>query len=160
MARPYTGTKDAVHRAPRAGTKGVYDWLRYLFSLSGLGLFADRDIRDKTGKKSVHATWRAMDLGGSPAQLKKAIEWVYANRGILGIEAIHDYAGNFVPNPRGHGSAYKCDRDNGGLLGGWKVYSVPTLGSKGATWIHIEISPAMADKTRADIDALFTDLVA
>lgn len=160
MARPYTGTKDAVHARKREGTVAVYEWLRFLFGLRPLGVFSNRDVRGRDGKKSVHATFRAMDLGGTHEQLKKAIDFVYLNRDRLGIEAIHDYAGNYVPNPKGHGAAYYCDRDNGGLLAGWKVYSRPTLGSPNATWMHVEVSPATADKTRAQMDAIFSELVA
>jgi len=155
MARPYTGSKDAVHAAKRAGTMAVYDNLKFLFGLKPLGVFSDRDVRGKPGVKSVHATYRAMDLGGSPDQLKKVIDWVYAHRDALGIEEIHDYAGNYLPNPKGFGAGYRCDRDNGGLLSGWKVYDKNTIGSPGATWTHLEVSPAIADSTKEQIDAIF-----
>lgn len=159
MTRPYTGTTDAPHPSKREGTVAVYDWLKFLFGLKGLGVFVDRDVRGKPGVKSVHATYRAMDLGGDPATLKKTIEWVYNNRQALGIEEIHDYAGNFIPNPKGFGAGYRCDRDKGGMLAGWKVYDKNTIGSPGATWTHIEVSPAIADSTKAQIDAIFKDIL-
>ena len=162
MATPrrYTGNKDAVHRQRREGTLAVYDWLRFLFGLQGLGVFADRNtIGGPTPTKSVHATYRAMDLGGTPDQLKKTIDFVYRNRVALGVEAIHDYAGNYIPNPTGWGAAYRCNRDFGRFFDGWKVYDRNTLGSRGAKWTHIEVSPKTADMTRQQIDAIFTKLL-
>lgn len=162
MATPrrYTGTKDAIHSNRREGTIAVYDWLRFLFGLKGLGVFANRDVRGLDDKKlSVHATYRAMDLGGTPKQLHDVIAWVYKNRVELGVEEIHDYAGNFIHNPKGWGAGYRCNRDFGRLFDGWKVYDKNTIGSPNASWIHIEISPKTADSTRAQIDAIFTKLL-
>jgi hypothetical protein len=160
MARPYTGTKDAPHPKARQGTIAVYDWLRFLFGLKGLGVYANRNVRgvDKA-QLSVHATFRAMDLGGTPEQLHNVIDWAYRNRLAIGVEEIHDYAGNYIPNPKGWGAGYRCSRDWGRLMDGWKVYSKNTIGSPGAHWIHIEISPAIADSTRQQIDAIFTKLL-
>ena len=160
MPRPYTGTKDAPHPARREGTVAVYDWLRFLFGLKGLGIYANRPIRglNKT-TLSVHATYRAMDLGGTPEQLHKVIDWVYRNRAELGIEEIHDYAGNYIPNPKGWGAGYRCSRDWGRFFDGWKVYSKNTIGSRGAHWTHIEVSPTIADSSRATVDAIFTKLL-
>lgn len=160
MSRPYTGTKDAVHAKKRAGTVAVYDYLRFLFGLTGKGVFADRDIRTQEGIKSVHSTYRAMDLGGSATTRRRGIEFVYKHRTALGVEAIHDYRGDFLPNPKGYGAGYRCDRDNGGLLAGWKVYTKPTIGSPNATWFHLELSPETADKTREQIDGIFKEILA
>lgn len=160
MSRPYTGNTDAVHKARREGTVGVSEWLRFLFGLKNLGIFVDRDIRGAAKPiKSVHATYRAMDLGGTPEQLKKTIDWVYKNRDALGIEEIHDYAGNYLPNPKGFGAGYRCSRDTGGTLSGWKVYDKNTIGSPGAAWVHLEVSPAIADTPRPQIDTIFSKLL-
>jgi len=160
MPRPYTGTKDAPHPARREGTHAVYDWLRFLFGLQGLGIYANRNVRGaRKATLSVHATYRAMDLGGNPEQLHRVIDFVYRNKDILGIEEIHDYAGNYIPNPKGWGAGYRCSRDWGRFFDGWKVYSKNTIGSRGAHWTHIEVSPDIADSTRARIDAIFTKLL-
>lgn len=138
----------------------VYDWLRFLFGLKGLGVFVDRNTRGTpNAKKSVHATYRAMDLGGTPDQLHKVIDFAYRNRVALGIEEIHDYAGNYIPNPKSWGAGYRCSRDWGRFFDGWKVYDKNVLGSRGAHWTHIEVSPKTADMTRAQIDAIFTKLL-
>jgi hypothetical protein len=39
------------------------------------------------------------------------------------------------------------------------VYSKNTIGSRGAHWTHIEVSPDIADSTRERIDAIFTKLL-
>jgi hypothetical protein len=153
MATPrrYTGKKDAPHPRRRPGTTGVYEWLQFLFGLKPLGTYANRD--------SVHATNRAMDLAGTKDQLHNVISFVYQNRQVLGIEAIHDYAGNYIPNPKGWGAGYRCNRDWGRFFDGWKVYDSNVLGSPNAHWVHIELSPKIADTPRADLDALIVKLL-
>lgn len=162
MPRPYTGNRDAPHPTPREGTLAVYDWLRFLFGLRGLGVYANRTVRG-SGKAnppiSVHATYRAMDLGGTPEQLHKVIDFVYRNRAELGIEEIHDYSSAYIPNPKGWGAGYRCNRDFGKLFGGWKVYSKNTIGSRGGRWTHVEVSPTIADSSRQAIDAIFVKLL-
>jgi hypothetical protein len=139
-SRPYTGNKDAVHSAKREGTKALVDYCCFLFGVKNLGIFSDRDMKGATPpRKSVHATWRAVDLGGTPDQLKALISFVYDHRDALQIEEIHDYSSAYMPNPAGWGAGYRCDRDS------WKVYDKNTIGSKGGKWAHLEISPLMAD---------------
>ena len=72
-----------------------------------------------------------------------------------------DLVGDDRPQPsyavNGHGAAYRCSRDNGGLLAGWRVYDKPTIG-KGGNWVHYEISPDMADDPDA-VTKAFTDIL-
>jgi hypothetical protein len=140
--RTYTGNKDAVHAKKREGTQVMAEYLIFLFGLKNLGIFADRAVRGSSNPnppKSVHATWRACDLGGTPAELNKAIGFLYEHRDALGIEEIHDYSSSYKANPKGWGAGYRCDRD------AWKVYDTNTIGSKGGLWVHYEICPLMAD---------------
>jgi len=140
--RKYTGNTDAVHSTKREGTQVMAEYLIYFFGLKNLGIFADRAVRGSTNPnppKSVHATWRACDLGGTPDKLKNAIGFLYDHRDILCVEEIHDYSSAYKANPKGWGAGYRCDRD------AWKVYDVSTIGSKGGQWVHYEIAPAMAD---------------
>jgi len=140
--RPYTGLKDSVHARPRAGTSLFVDYCEYLFGVKCLGIFADRNINSSgmpNPPKSVHSTWRAFDLGAKSNARYKLIEFLYINRDILGVEAIHDYSNTYKPSKFGWGAAYKCDRD------AWKVYEKNTIGSKNGQWVHVEISPLLAD---------------
>jgi hypothetical protein len=87
----------------------------------------------------VHSTWRAFDLSGTVKQRYALIDFLYTHRDILGIEEIHDYANTYKPSTSGWGAGYRCDRD------AWRVYDKNTIGSKGGTWVHVEISPLLAD---------------
>jgi hypothetical protein len=138
--RPYTGNKDAVHAAKREGTKVFVDYCCYLFGVKNIGIFNDRNmVGTQPPRKSVHATWRAVDLKGTQEQRFHLINFLYTHRDILGIEEIHDYAGTYKNNPKGWGAGYRSDRD------AWRVYDKNTIGSKGAQWVHVEISPLLAD---------------
>ena len=140
--RPYTGLKDSVHAQPRAGTKLFVEYCEFLFGVKCLGIFADRNINGSgmpKPPKSVHSTWRAFDLSAKSNARYKLIEFLYINRDILGVEAIHDYSNTFKPSRFGWGAAYKCDRD------AWKIYEKNTIGSKNGQWVHVEISPLLAD---------------
>jgi hypothetical protein len=127
----------------------------FLFGMKSLGIYANRNVRGGTGL-SVHATGRAADLGGTPDQIKRAIDFLYFFRDKLEVEAIHDYQGYWIPT-RGFGAAYRCNRDTGGKLSGWRVYSQPTIG-KGGQWTHYEISPTMAASPDR-VDKVFTEIL-
>ena len=152
--RPYTGATDPAKGA-RAGTKRFQDLMVFLFGMKSLGIYANRPVRGGTGL-SVHATGRACDLGGTPKQIKEAIDFLYAFRDRLEVEAIHDYQGHWIAT-RGYGAAYRCNRDTGGKLSGWRIYSQPTIG-KGGPWTHYEISPTMASSPDR-VDATFTAIL-
>ena len=106
---------------------------------------------------SVHATGRAVDLSyrkmpgkGKVDGRKHAeafIELLVANNRLLGIELILDYM------PAG-GRGWRCDRL------AWQNYTPPGLtGSPGGDWLHVEISPRMADSPQA-VAAAFATLKA
>ena len=141
-SRPYTGTTDAVHEKPREGTKAFVDHCKFLFGVKSLGIFANRNINGSgmpNPPKSVHATWRAFDLSCDAKTRFKLIDFLYTHRDILGVEEIHDYSNTYKPSKFGWGAGYRCDRD------AWKIYEKNTIGSKNGQWVHVEISPLLAD---------------
>ena len=152
--RPYTGTKDAVASGARAGTKQFQALMVYLFQMRSLGIFANRPVRGGSSL-SVHATGRACDLGGSDDKIIRAINFLVDFADELGVECINDYRNVWIPGE--YGASYRCSRDNGGLLAGWRVYDRPTIGA-GGNWVHYEISPDMADDPDA-VTAAFTDIL-
>ena len=152
--RPYTGNTDPASQA-RAGLRQFQNLMVFLFDMKSLGMYANRNVRGGTGL-SVHATGRAADLGGTPDQIRKAIDFLYFFRDKLEVEAIHDYQGHWIPT-RGYGAAYRCNRDKGGKHSGWLVYSKPTIG-KGGPWTHYEISPSMAASPDR-VDKVFTEIL-
>jgi hypothetical protein len=80
--RPYTGNSDPTSRT-RPGTKRFQDWLCFLFQMRNLGIYSNRTVRGSGSSNpplSVHATWRAMDTGGTPEQCKALINFLYAYR--------------------------------------------------------------------------------
>jgi hypothetical protein len=107
------------------------------------GSYGQRDMKNKPGNLSVHATGRAVDMSyrGSarhPQSSRKSalpfVEKLVANANELGIQMVIDY----FPSP--YGRAWKCDRQ------AWSKYSKPTVsGAPGGDWFHIEISPQAAD---------------
>lgn len=155
--RPYTGNTDPS-TGTRPGTKRFQEMICFLFGMKNLGIYANRPVRGASGKAplSVHATGRAMDTGGSVKQCKELTEFLYQNRERLMIEEIHDYRNVWIPG-KGFGAGYRCDRDNGGTLSGWKVYEKNTIGA-GGLWVHSEIAPAMADDP-ARVDAVFKQIL-
>ena len=107
--------------------------------------FGSWGIRNMRGSSnlSVHACGRAVDLSYSksekhPTANRKGtmafINILTANANALGLECILDY----LLKPYGRG--WRCDRQR------WRKYSKPTIhGAPGGRWLHVEISPAMAD---------------
>jgi hypothetical protein len=93
---------------------------------------------------TASATARAADIGygtGKDARNKaiEAFNWFLANAAALGIEEIHDYAFSK------YGRGYRCSRadKDGGVI----VYKdlASSAGTPGGTWLHVELSPEMAD---------------
>lgn len=146
--RRYTGTRDGVAQGKRPGTE---EWVKQVIALSGGVLWNNGTwvVRNQRGKQalSVHATGRAMDLSyrGQPKgreAAKRVMKILVANHQLLGVEMILDY----FPAPYGRG--WRCDRAE------WQTYSKATLaGSPGGDWIHVEISPRMADSPQRVIAA-------
>jgi len=157
-ARIYTGNKDGAAAGRRAG---MTEFIKQVERLSGKGLWNNgdwgvRDMRGKVGSLSVHATGRAVDLSyrkmtnkGKANGRAIALQWVrifVRNADLLGIEMILDY----FPSP--HGRAWKCNR------AGWLKYERHMLtGAPLGDWLHVELSPQMADSA-ALVKAAFIEV--
>lgn len=120
-------------------------------ALHSIGDYVVRNMRGKE-TLSVHATGRAVDLsyryirgtgkgsatrgieqGGRQAAIQMC-RLLIKNADLLGLECILDY----FPEP--HGRGWRCDRRD------WIRYEVKTItGAPAGDWLHVEISPAMAD---------------
>jgi len=142
MIRPYTGF-DKYSTGPLPGLKALRDIILFLNggAIKHLGSWTIRSMNGKPGIPSVHGTGRATDLGYTYRKdIEGTINWLVSNADDLGVEFVADY----YPTPYGRG--WRCDRDS------WKVYKTPTIkGAPGGKWIHLEISPAMAnDKAAMD----------
>ena len=91
---------------------------------------------------SVHATGRAADIDfkGDKEKAVQAINWFTRDDVVaaLGIEEVHDYAGNTKKGTEKWGRGWRIGR-------GWKDWTATDNGgTPGAGWIHVEISPAKA----------------
>lgn len=162
-ARKYTGASDGAAKGRRAGMTAFIDEIETR-SAGALWNNGDWVIRNMRGKDtlSVHATGRAVDLSyrlmpstgkekrGVPDGRKIAVEWcrlLIQNAELLGIECILDY----FPEPYGRG--WRCDRRD------WIRYEVKTItGAPHGDWLHVELTPAMADDPVA-VRKAFTELV-
>ena len=146
MKRPYTGNKDGAAKGLRPGMKVFID---EVIKLSNGALWNNGDwgVRPMRGKEelSVHATGRAVDLSyrhmppkrgikNGRVEAVRVLKVLQANADLLGIEAMFDYF------PKPWGRAWMCSRD------AWSKYTKETIhGAPGGDWIHLEISPEMAD---------------
>jgi len=157
MSRVYTGNKDGEAKRLRAGMKTFIDRVIFL-SDHALWNNGDFGVRNMKGKESlsVHATGRAVDLSyrkmgnkGKEQGRQHAMQWckiLTDNADALGIEMIIDY----FPEP--HGRAWRCDRM------AWQKYDKPTVsGAPKGDWLHVELSPAMADNPAA-VEAAFAKI--
>lgn len=146
MKRQYTGNKDGAAKGLRPGMKVFIEEVIKL----GNGAFwnnGDFGVRNMRGKESlsVHATGRAVDFSyrnmgkgkGVPNGRREAVamcKLLVENADLLGLEALFDY----FPAP--HGRAWMCDRD------AWSKYKKATIsGAPKGDWLHVEISPEMAE---------------
>lgn len=141
--RPYTGF-DVVARGTGPGLKALVDIICFLNDgkIADLGTWTRRDARGKPGVPSIHGTGRAADLGWFDRKDgERIIDWLITNADTLGLEMLIDYY------PRPFGRAWRCDRNK------FKTYLKKTVaGAPGGRWIHIEISPTLAN-SRATMDA-------
>ena len=151
--RTYTGSTDARGNVRRMGTLKFMDYCTFLFGVQSIGIYSDRGMRSDPSKKSVHATWRAIDLKGTKDQRKALNEFLVAHADLLGIEEIHSYDGTGVPlKCEKWGAGWRCDRD------AWKVWTAKANGgTPGADWTHVEIDPAHADSV-ALVDQAFAQI--
>lgn len=158
MAR-YTGNSDGDHGHARVGliefVKTVDEITDH--ALWNNGTYANRNMRGKS-TLSVHATGRAVDLSwrkfgrhgrsNGLAISRWFCKLLATNAELMGIECILDYH----PAPWGRG--WRCDR------GTWEKYSEKTIeGAPGGDWLHVELTPKMAD-SRSAVREAFSDLAA
>ena len=132
MPRKYTGTNDCPADGKRPGTEKLVNLFqrRYGKKVLNLGTWMVRDTW--AGTPSTHGTGRAADIGYTDRTVGIEIwSWLVNNSKTLGIEAVHDYVKS---------RAYRCSRGEG-VAG---VRKATDLGP-GGNWIHVEISPTMAD---------------
>jgi hypothetical protein len=153
MPRKYTGNTDGVSRT--GARPGVVEFVRIAKKrgFTNMGIFSNRSMNNPKAKKndprwlSVHATGRACDIGYTDrAKALEMWDFLLANSKALGIEEIHDYAydDNVKDKELGWGRGYRCSRGEGAA--GVKIYnSQDNAGSRGGRWIHVELSPLMAD---------------
>ena len=145
MKRPYTGNRDGAAKGLRPGTKVFINEVIKLSNgaLWNNGDFGIRNMRNKESL-SVHATGRAVDLSyrhvdekGVKNGRREAVricKILTEHADLIGLEAILDYF------PKPHGRGWNCSRD------AWSAYKQHEIsGAPSGDWIHLEISPDMAD---------------
>ena len=156
MTRKYTGNSDGVSKTgAREGTVKLVELCGKRWKFTNMGIFSNRTMNNPKAVKgdpkwlSVHATGRACDIGyANRADAVQAWEWFLAHTEVLGIEEMHDYAydANVKDKQLGWGRGYRCSRGEGSDPKSVKVYTASdNAGSQGGRWLHIELSPAMAD---------------
>jgi hypothetical protein len=118
---------------------------------TNLGTWAVRNMRG-SDRLSVHATGRAADIGyKDKATAALWANWLVANYEVLGIEEVHDYAGTTKPGTEKWGRGWRCNRNG---KPGWKDWTeTANGGSGGGKWLHVELTPAMADSPKAFVKA-------
>ena len=145
MKRPYTGNRDGAAKGLRPGTKVFINEVIKLSNgaLWNNGDFGIRNMRNKESL-SVHATGRAVDLSyrhvdgkGVKNGRREAVricKILTEHADLIGLEAILDYF------PKPHGRGWNCSRD------AWSAYKQHEIsGAPSGDWLHLEISPDMAD---------------
>lgn len=156
MPRKYTGNSDGVSKTgARPGTVKLVELCGKRWGFTNMGIFVNRRMRNPQADKepnnpkwlSVHATGRACDVGYKDRKTAvEAWDWLIKYTKELGIEELHDYAfdANVKDNKPGWGRGYRCSRGEGQK--GVSIYDEKNnAGSQGGKWIHIELSPEMAD---------------
>jgi hypothetical protein len=161
VARKYTGNTDGNHGKVRPGTTELLRLASKRFGMTNLGTYTNRRMnnsqadKDPTNPKwlSVHATGRAVDLGYKDRKNAVALwNFLIANTAQLGIEEIHDYAYKWPAQDKADktawGAGYRCSRGEG--IKGVKIFTPQNnAGTPGGKWLHVELSPAMADDPKA-----------
>lgn len=154
MPRKYTGNSDGLSKTgARPGTVKLVELCGKRWGFKNLGIFANRSMNNPKATKgdpkwlSVHATGRACDIGYSDRKVAvEAWEWFLQHAEALGIEEMHDYAfdTNVKDGNPGWGRGFRCSRGEGAKA--VKIYDAnDNAGSQGGKWLHLELSPAMAD---------------
>lgn len=149
----YTGNTDPSN-GPRPGTEKLIDILQSRWGMTNLGIWANRPMRGST-RLSVHATGRAVDAGipknkqDDMAWVSSVFDWLVANHVALGIEEVHQYWWT-----NGWGRGFRCERKELGGKPGVKSWSESDNGgTPNGKWLHLELSPAMADDANAFVKA-------
>lgn len=156
--RPYTGFDQVWYPSPggpprRLGTSELVRQIKKASgnTLSNLGTYGIRSMRGKPNKISVHATGRAADIGRRPyagskgasrAYMLEVIDWLVLHAEPLGMEMLADYewTGKTAVGGPAAGRVWKCNRL------AWKAQEPGSIEGGGwGKWIHIELSPAVAD---------------
>ena len=150
--RPYTGNKDGNHGKAREGTTELLRLASKRWGFTNLGTYANRPMRG-SNQLSVHATGRAVDLGYANRDNALALwNFLIANTAQLGIEEIHDYSyRNPNQDPKDKtawGAGYRSSRGEG--MRGIRIFDAKNnAGTPNGRWLHVELSPAMADDAKA-----------
>jgi hypothetical protein len=146
----YTGTSDGAALGKRPGTEKFVDIIKKK-GFTNLGTWAVRNMRG-SDRLSVHATGRAADIGyKDKATAAMWANWLVANYKTLGVEEVHDYAGTTKKGCEKWGRGWRCNRDG---KPGWKDWTeTANGGSGGGLWLHVELTPAMADDPQAFVKA-------
>ena len=152
MPRKYTGNSDGNAGKALPGTLKLVELCGKRWGFKNLGVYANRSMNNPKATPgdpkwlSVHATGRACDLGYSDRKAAlQAWDWFLSHTEQLGIEEIHDYAfdADVKDGKPGWGRGYRCSRGEG--TKGVKIYDAKdNAGSQGGHWLHIELSPTMA----------------
>lgn len=154
--RKYTGNSDGVSRVGARPGLVRFVGLAQKRGFTNMGTFSNRQMNNPKAKKndprflSVHATGRACDIGYKNRDHALAMwDFLMANSRALGIEEVHDYAFDANVNDKepGWGRGYRCSRGEGEA--GVRIYDAKNnAGSRGGRWLHVELSPEMADDPR------------
>ena len=155
MTRPYTGSSDAPGTRLRPGLTELSRLINKTWGFKFIGGFVNRKILSgpSKGQWSVHATGRAIDMRYPSTRYgrNQAVQvwvWLLQNTQQLQIEEIHDYAYQKPGDPRAYGRGYRCSRGEG-CAGVIDYTAKVNAGSLGGNWLHIELSPFMADDAKA-----------
>lgn len=156
--RKYTGNTDGVSRVGARPGITKFVQLAQKRGFTNMGTFSNRQMNNPKAKKnnpkflSVHATGRACDIGYKDrARALEMWDFLLANTRALGIEEIHDYAFDATPGDKqlGWGRGYRCSRGEGNNPASVRIYdSKNNAGSQGGRWLHVELTPEMADNPR------------
>lgn len=151
--RKYTGNSDGVSRVGARPGITRFVGLAQKRGFTNMGTFSNRQMNNPAAKKndpkflSVHATGRACDIGYKDRNQALVMwDFLMANSRALGIEEVHDYAFDANVNDKepGWGRGYRCSRGEGEA--GVRIYDANNnAGSRGGRWLHVELSPEMAD---------------
>lgn len=148
--RPYIPAK-AASRGPLPGTDTFSRLSRRRWSLfSNLGTWTVRDMRNKPGTMSQHASGRALDLGypatkaGRAAALE-ALTWYVDHADELGIALLNDYV---------HGDYGRTWISN---RAAWRVHTRNTIGIR-YHGIHLELHEWAAKLPADKYEKLWRDI--